>query len=108
MVVRVTGVLTRSGARITRLTVAAPAGSRVRVSCRGRHCPVRRARVTMAKRHAHVRAYERSLRAGVVLEVRVSLRNTIGKYTRFAIRKGRPPARRDACLRPGATRPTRC
>jgi hypothetical protein len=32
----------------------------------------------------------------------------IGKYTRFLIRAGKPPARIDRCLIPGRRRPVRC
>ena len=37
------------------------------------------------------RRFERRLRAGVVLSVSVTREGSIGKYTRFAIRRGKPP-----------------
>jgi len=32
----------------------------------------------------------------------------IGKYTRFRLRRGAAPDRRDLCVRYGSTRPFRC
>jgi hypothetical protein len=54
------------------------------------------------------RRFERSLRAGVVLEIRVSKPGRIGKYTRFSIRRGRLPVRTDACLASTEPTPIRC
>jgi hypothetical protein len=48
------------------------------------------------------------LRPGTVIEIRVTKSGAVGKYTRFLIRKGRPPKRTDLCLAPGSTRPARC
>jgi hypothetical protein len=50
----------------------------------------------------------RLLRAGATLRVLVSSPGSVGKYTRFRIRRGRVPARRDRCLPPGGTIPIRC
>jgi hypothetical protein len=55
-----------------------------------------------------VRRLERLLRPGVRIEVFVTKANVIGKYTRFRIRRGKPPARVDRCVRPGSSRPVRC
>ncbi|HEV2944794.1 MAG TPA: hypothetical protein VGX26_06765 [Solirubrobacteraceae bacterium] len=54
------------------------------------------------------RRFERSLRAGSVLEIRVSKSGEIGKYTRFTIRRGKPPARVDMCLSPAGIQPIVC
>ena len=50
----------------------------------------------------------RRLNAGVVLEVRITKSGAIGKYTRFVIRRGKLPARLDACLDPARLRPIAC
>jgi len=54
------------------------------------------------------RRFERSLPAGVSLEIRVSKRGEIGKYTRFAIRRHGLPSRTDACLRSTSPKPIAC
>jgi hypothetical protein len=46
--------------------------------------------------------------AGVKIEVRVTRPGTIGKYTLFRVRRGKPPARTDRCLIPGEPSPVRC
>jgi hypothetical protein len=109
-VVRLAGRLTRAGARIRVLSVSrAPVCAVVRVSCRGRSCPARRRLVRHKGRVAlRFRRFERRLRAGTVLVVRVSKGDTIGKLTRFRIRRGKMPARRDRCLFPGESRGRAC
>jgi hypothetical protein len=104
-VVRLQGRLLRGGVRVTRLTVLAPAGARVRGVCVGRHrgCPrravVRRSRSPL--RPVRLRALERRLRPGAVIQVYVTAPGTIGKYTRFRVRRNGAPFRRDMCV-PGA------
>jgi hypothetical protein len=104
--VRISGRLTRSGAMITRLSVRAPRGARIAVRCRGRGCPRR----SLARPAAvtRLRAFERHLRAGIRLEIRVTRAGFIGKHTLIRIRLGKVPWRRDSCLFPGSNRPARC
>ena len=114
-IVRIAGRLTRAGASIRVLSVRAPRGSRVVALCRGRGCP-RRASSAMvrarAARTGRVRfaRLQRSLRAGVRIQVFVTKPGKIGKYTRFTIRKGLAPERGDACLAPTGSgrRPGAC
>jgi PKD repeat protein len=109
-VIRIAGRLTRRGAHLRLVSVAAPRGARIAASCRGRGC-VRRAVVAKAKGSRKVRRLkdlQRSYRAGARIVIRVTRRGRIGKYTRIEIRKGRKPARVDRCLMPGARRPTKC
>jgi PKD repeat protein len=116
-IVRIQGRAIPSGARITRLSVQAPAGSRVRVTCRGkrRNCPKRRTvNRTLAPTSngrtpvVRIRRMERRLRAGAIIRVYVTGDGVIGKYARFTIRRRRAPQRRDLCLMPGSMRPARC
>jgi hypothetical protein len=116
-VVRITGKVNRKGARIKRLTVRAPYGATVRVRCRGKGCPFRRtsrtlAAVGKAKTPAKTvrikRLEHRLLRGGASVKVFVSRQGELGKYTRFLIRKSKPPRRTDLCLEPGATEPSEC
>ena len=54
------------------------------------------------------RRFERSLRAGVKLEVKVYKPGLIGKYTSFRIRRSKLPARVDACLNPRTLKAMTC
>lgn len=108
-VVRLVGRVTRNGARVRSLTVSAPAGSSILIRC-GPRCPERRF-TTIAKRTGRAirfKRFERRWRAGIAISVSVTKGGNIGKYTRFTIRRRRAPKRRDACLAPGATKPTPC
>ncbi|HEY2537764.1 MAG TPA: Ig-like domain-containing protein [Solirubrobacteraceae bacterium] len=118
-VVRIAGSETASGARVGLLTVQAPVGATVNVTCRGPGCPVRTQSVlaTPGKGRSKIEAgvvtvvlqrFERSLRAGVVLEIRVSKPGQIGKFTRFTVRHGRLPTRTDLCLSPSGIKPIAC
>jgi len=106
-IVRLRGAVTRTGARIELLAVQAPRGSRVTVRCLGRSCPASSASAA-AGRGLRFKRFQRHLRGGVVLEVRVARRGMVGKYVRFTIRKGKSPLRRDMCLRSTSGRPVRC
>ena len=109
-VVRIAGTLTRSGATIRVLSARAPGGSNASARCRGRNCPTIEARSTVRARSAQTsgrirfRVLQRTYRAGVVLRVYVTAPGKWGKYTRFEIRKGLAPARRDLCMKPGDRR----
>jgi hypothetical protein len=109
-VVRIRGQLVSGGVRVQILSVRAESGALVTARCRGRGCPTRsvRARVRPHRRGLRLRALERRLRAGVVLEIRVTKPNRVGKFTRLVIRAGRPPARRDLCVGPVSSRPVPC
>ena len=116
-VVRITGKVVRSGARIKSLTVQAPFGATVKVRCRGRGCPFHRSSKTLANagkakttsKTIRIRKLENHLlRTGASIKVLVSRSGEIGKYTRFLIRKGKPPRRTDLCLLPGVTQPSEC
>jgi hypothetical protein len=92
------------------LSVRAPSGATVQVRCKGRSCPASRLRdrVRNGARSVRFRKLERRLRAGTVLEIYVTERGAIGKYTRFGFRAGKAPSRRDLCLPAGSMRPGRC
>ena len=107
-VIRIAGTVMRDSARIRVLSVRAPRGSRVRVRCEGRGCPVGSVVTTAATRLVRFPKFERRLRAGIRLKLFVRQADRIGKYTRFLIRRGAPPKRLDLCLFPGRTAPARC
>jgi hypothetical protein len=102
--------------RIKLFTVQTPAGSRISVRCHGHGCPAHaQSFVASAKGHHKagivvvvLKRFQRSLTPGTVLEVRVSRPGLIGKYTRFAVRRGKLPSRQDKCLSPGGEKPMEC
>jgi major membrane immunogen (membrane-anchored lipoprotein) len=108
-IVRIAGSETAAGARITLLTVQAPLGAKISIACKGKGCPTRSITqlATLSKRKGKAKQgtvlipfkrFERGLRAGVTLEIRVTKNGQIGKYTRFAVRQGKLPRRVDMCL----------
>jgi hypothetical protein len=103
-VIRVRGWLTSRGARISLLTVRAPRGAKISVRCFGRGCP-RGARSTALTR---LRRYERRLRAGARLVIRVTRPGYVGKYTLIRVRRDKAPLRRDLCLYPDTRKPASC
>jgi PKD repeat protein len=118
-VVRVTGSIRRRGSKLRVLSVTAPVGATVLVRCGGRSCPVGRQSqvVTSGKgskgdetaRIVRIRRLEgKLLRSGTRINIFVTKPGTIGKYTSFRIRSGRPPARADKCLAPGSAKPVAC
>jgi hypothetical protein len=105
-IVRIRGYFKRGGVRVTLLSVNAPRSAHIAARCVGRGCPVRT--VSVASAPARLRAFERFLRAGTVLQVRVTSPGRIGKYASFVIRAHSAPMRNDLCLMPGATKPAPC
>ncbi|MGH2979752.1 MAG: PKD domain-containing protein [Solirubrobacterales bacterium] len=119
-IVRIAGRISRRGARIRRLTINAPPGTGVKVRCNGRGCPFKRVLRTVSSRVIAGRGLPptrllrirrlkgRLLRPGVTLRLFVTRPDAVGKYTRFRIRRGKPPLRSDMCVVPGSGRPLTC
>jgi len=108
-VVRFVGRITPRGARLILLSVrSAPLGAHVGVRCKGRRCPYKRASKRVKRRAVRFKALQRWLPGGTVIGVRVTQGDKIGKYTRFRIRRGKPPVRKDLCLIPPDKKPKRC
>ena len=105
-IVRIRGYFKNGGVRVTLLSVNAPRSSHVAARCVGKGCPVRS--VSVASAPARLRAFERFLSAGTVLQVRVTSAGRIGKYVSFRIRAHSAPLRHDLCLMPGKTKPAAC
>jgi hypothetical protein len=105
-IVRIRGYFKNGGVRVTLLSVNAPRSSHVAARCVGKGCPVRS--VSVASAPARLRAFERFLSAGTVLQVRVTSAGRIGKYVSFRIRAHSAPLRNDLCLMPGKTKPAAC
>jgi hypothetical protein len=114
-VVRMAGSLTPSGVRVSLLTVQAPAGATVSARCVGKRCPYKVERGFAAARAGSGRVppvtlwrFERFLRAGVVLQIKVYKPGQVGKYTSFTIRRRKLPVRVDECLDPSVFTPMVC
>jgi PKD repeat protein len=109
-VIRIRGELVRRGVLVQILSVRSGPGTLVSARCKGAGCPLKaaRARVRPGRHGLRIRAFERWLPAGLLIEIRVTKPHRIGKLTRFRIRQGRPPARRDLCVGPVSGRPVNC
>lgn len=114
-IIRIVGRTTPRGAKVTRLTVRAAVGSYVVSRCVGAasRCPYKQ-RVTRIPgrrgqvRTIHVRGFERSFRAGVLLRIYVVDAGRTGKFTSFKIRRKQSPRRNDGCVADIVLRPVRC
>ena len=117
-IVRIAGSETANGVKVRLLTVQAPVSTKTVVTCTGPGCKTKsesRTATTSAKTKLKAGAvmltfkrFERSLRAGVVLQIRVTKAGQIGKFTSFKIRRHKLPVRLDACLRPASSAPSAC
>jgi hypothetical protein len=105
-VVRIRGFFARRGARITLLSVRGPHRAHVNVRCSGHGCPV--PTLTLPHADTRVHRFERFLRAGILLQIRVTRPGRIGAYTSFLIRSRKPPLRRDRCLSVRSGKPIDC
>jgi hypothetical protein len=105
-VVRIRGFFARRGARITLLSVRGPRSAKVEVKCTGRGCPV--SKLSLPRADTRVHRFERFLRAGILLQIRVTRPGRIGAYTSFLIRSRKAPLRRDRCLSAVSARPLKC
>jgi hypothetical protein len=119
-VVRVSGIVRRTGIKVRLLTVTGPIGATVHVRCAGRGCPFKRTS-TVVKPSARssatlpltglvrVKRFKgRLLRAKAMVRVFVVRQGAIGKYTRLRVRKGKPPARVDRCVTSVNQKPFDC
>jgi hypothetical protein len=104
-IVRMAGQLTSTGVKVTRLQVRSPRGATVTVRCSGgrkRGCNFKsKTKHSPKSKLLRFREIEHRLRSGAKVSVFVRKGNTVGKYTRFGIRKHRAPSRTDSCLLPG-------
>jgi hypothetical protein len=107
-VVRMRGVLTSTGAKVSVLSVRAPTTAKITLRCQGKSCPASRwSRSDRKSRLTRMSRFERGLRAGVKITISVTRRGYVGKRTTFVIRRGQAPSRSDRCLS-SKGRVTRC
>jgi hypothetical protein len=89
----------------------APVGAIAELRCRGRGCPPKSKRLTSRggrKLRFTSHLAGRRLRPGTVLEIRITLRDRIGKVVRHRMRAGRLPRSTVLCLPPSQAAPAAC
>jgi plastocyanin len=106
--VRIRGRATPHGVRLNLFAIRAPAGSAVKVTCKGRRCPKHPISRTMKTDRIRIRRFERFIPAKTKVSVFVWKKGLVGKYTSFHFRRLVAPARTDMCLYPGGRWPGRC
>jgi hypothetical protein len=106
-VVHIKGYATAFGAVLQLVSVTAPRGARVDLSCRGGGCPFSRRRQTVSG-GVRIRSLERSFAVGARIVIRIVKPSLIGKYTSVVIRQRAAPRRHDRCLMPNRTEPVPC
>lgn len=108
-VVRLAGELAPGGDTvITRLSVRASKGTDVTVRCLGGSCPFGEKQRTVRHHRVNFPELERELEPGVVIKVFAAKSGAIGSFTRFNLRRGRPPERIESCVRGGRRDPIPC
>jgi PKD repeat protein len=107
-VARLAGSVYPGGARVRLLEVRTPPRSRVVVRCAGKSCPDKKITKTSKRKPVRFKGMTRFLRAGTILKVSIRKGREIGKYTRWLIRGGKLPKRKDLCLYPGKKKGKRC
>ena len=108
-IVRLAGELRPNGnTLIERLSVRASKGTDAAVRCLGKSCPFDEQARTIASTHVGFPALEQALKPGVEIKVFVTAPGKIGKFTRFKLRDGKVPKRKDLCLEGEQRKPIRC
>ena len=107
-VARLAGSVYPGGVRVRLLEVRTPPRSRVVMRCKGKSCPDKKITKTSRRKPVRFKVMTRFLRAGTILKVSIRKRGEIGKYTRWLIRGGKLPTRKDLCLYPGKKKGKRC
>ena len=98
--------LTRAGARFSTLTVSTARGATIKVRCKGGGCKTRAQTLRSKGKALRLTRFQRSYRAGAVIQVYVTKPGSVGRYVRIKVRKGMAPLRTDLCLKSG--RASRC
>ena len=105
--VDIKGSVTGRFTRVERFIVQAPAGTAVKVRCKGKGCP--KAAVKRSKGRAlRFKAFEKRLRAGTKVIVTATKTGFIGAHRTYTMRSGKGPKKVKRCLIPGAKAATKC
>lgn len=106
--VRTAGTFSRTRTRFTRIKVVASRGAKVAGRCTKHEKKCHTDKTVGRRGNLRLHRLERSFPAKAIIRVRVSAPGVIGKYVELRTRRGKPPVRRDGCLKPGSTRPMAC
>jgi hypothetical protein len=106
-VVHTAGSFAGAKTHFSRVTVKAPTGSKLAVSCTKHRCKKLTQRFSKT-RTVRLKTLQKTYKAGTTLTFRISSPIAIGKYVAIRTRTGKPPVRHDSCLVPGRSRPTPC
>jgi PKD repeat protein len=107
-VVRLAGSVYPRGVKVRALEAKTPRRSTVTVLCAGKSCPSKKIVKTAKKPLVRFKTMARFLREGTRLSVSVRKSGKVGKYTRWLIRGGKLPKRKDLCVYPNRRKPARC
>jgi hypothetical protein len=106
--IRTAGKYTRTRTRFTRIKVVAPRGAKVAGRCTKHEKRCHTDKTIGRRGDVRLRRLERSFPAKTRIRIRVSAPGVIGKYVELRTRRGKPPVRRDRCLKPGGARAIAC
>jgi hypothetical protein len=103
--------------RVSRLSVDAAPGSKVRVACKGHGCPRNKtfkagndsATVRVARKVELARMFKgHRLGSGTKITIRATKKNTIGRIVTLTYFRSKRPKARERCLFPRARKPRKC
>jgi hypothetical protein len=107
VVIDINGSVTGAFTTVKLLRVRAPGGTKVLVTCKAKGCPKKVSKRGKG-RALRFKAFERRLRAGTKLTVKITKAGFIGRHATFLMRSGKRPKRVDRCVFPGATTARKC
>jgi hypothetical protein len=104
----------RTFARLRALVVHnAPKGARIVLTCKGRGCPIKKARRRTVSRELQRVALDGGfrrarLRIGTRLKLTITAAETIGRTYTYVVKRGAPPTRQTVCRAPGEKKGQSC
>ena len=99
--VRTAGNYNRKRTQLTRVKVTGPLGAKVEGRCTkiARKCHTNM--TIPQQRTLRLKRLQRKFKPKTSIRIRVITPGVYGKYVVIKIRKGKPPVRRDRCIKPG-------
>jgi hypothetical protein len=106
-------VLPRSARLLTLQVHNAPAGARIVLTCKGRGCPIKKARRRTVTRELQRitlnQGFRRArLRVGTRLRLTITAAETVGRTYTYVVKRGALPTRQVVCRAPGEKRGQSC
>jgi Putative metal-binding motif/RTX calcium-binding nonapeptide repeat (4 copies) len=104
----------RTYARLRTLVVHnAPRGARIVLTCKGKGCPIKKARRrTVARELQRITLHQgfrrARLRIGTRLRLTITASGTIGRTYTYVVKRGAPPTRQIVCRAPGEAKGRSC